>query len=1164
MALSQIQCLDDNNVNPRTNESKPDFLYSEDQRLALEVLLREGRDAFFKFVEERQMRSFLSDLELETLTKTVEPYDPGSELFPEDADENEPPLSVHYWPELSDISIPQMDLGWPHTDAYRGVTRTTVYTQPPLEGQTHIKEIVRRMIAHAQKMIAVVMDVFTDVDIFRDLLDAGFRRKVAIYILLESTSLPHFLSMCQRANMHAGHLKHLRVRCTEGMEFYTRSCTKVKGQLGHRFMFIDGDKAVSGSFSFTWTSSRLDKNLVTVVTGQAVEAFDQLFRHLYASSTFVDLQQVTMEPEPEREPLPQLTPVVLPSATVTRKLYNPKYALLIGDSTSAEQDTPKESQTPEVPDAKKRKRGRGSKELVPEEDCTHPGLINLEKANLIPYLPTWPDPDPASDVIGFINIMDTSKPTQVHLQRSERFETSQAIRFTNPLTMPKEPPPEVAKPKEISSAIEDKTKPSPSQDRIMPSESIYDRLHRVDSTNTKSEKVEQHSVTSRFEQTIHRVSPTGQNEGQITKRMSPLSGNIDRISRSSAGNLEHALEQKLRIAPQTETSSSLAKQVSNLPSTGDSNLGTEYTETKTTPHLTRANHTQPFSTSKTSLNSHTHDTSHLSPSSPSSPNHPTPKPHTVHSATKDRSITNGLGAPNTSTHKKLNSPTADRVASHKSTGENTQETVHKTHDIINRKTEVQKDDRTSGAFQNKQKESAADSQNNESVGLHDGKGGTPAGSGNTKQIQSGASATLTPNRDKKITSGDIKTAKPVDRDGSSKPPDDLVKVTSRQLTDPKSPQTLNETQSEMKTYHIKENKPQRITYSQSSPLTMWERIQAATVGLPSDGVDDTSARVRETTANSPKKNTRRVSQDGPQSPKEKTVARQPEKAVQSAERQLGSTASDRRTSDDFPPSLPPPALSPELRTPTSDISDGYRSREDSNRSTTSEDHVGSCGSQSKEHVIDRVTHSGHSTADHRNPEDDQSNKSNQDATSPMFIDYSAYVALFDNKNKHASSKESQGLERKVKMRDKEDVKSKDGGIRKTLNRDSKGKEGRNGNEESKPKPFEKEKETSNQALLRKSRTQRAPGSSNAENRDGSAREVAGQKRSSRRGRRLGQRGRSERAFVGLACAGECTEVDSKKIGSTGATRHKVADHRASSPDMLVGHSTGCWRKWACV
>ena len=55
------------------------------------------------------------------------------------------------------------------------------------------------------------MDVFTDVDIFRDLLDAGFKRRVSVYILLEGTMLPHFLAMCQRANMHAGHLKVISV-----------------------------------------------------------------------------------------------------------------------------------------------------------------------------------------------------------------------------------------------------------------------------------------------------------------------------------------------------------------------------------------------------------------------------------------------------------------------------------------------------------------------------------------------------------------------------------------------------------------------------------------------------------------------------------------------------------------------------------------------------------------------------------------------------------------------------------------------------------------------------------------------------------------------------------------------------------------------------------------
>ncbi|XP_029998259.1 uncharacterized protein PB18E9.04c isoform X2 [Sphaeramia orbicularis] len=471
MALSQIQCLDDNHVNPRTTESKPEFFYCEDQRLALETLLRDGREAFVKYLEARGLRGFLSDPELESLVGSVEPYDPGLELIPESGEEeDEPPLSLHYWPELSDVSIPQLDLGWPDSDGYRGVSRATVYTQPPLDGQAHIKEIIRKMIAQAQRVIAVVMDIFTDVDIFRDLLDVAFKKKVSVYILLERTTLPHFLSMCHRANMHAGHLKNLRVRCSIGAEFHTRACTKVKGRIGHRFMFVDGDKAVSGSYSFTWMSSRLDRNLITVLTGQVVDTFDLLFRFLYMNSTSVNLRQIAKEPQPEPDPPPQQTTFAPPSADVARKLYNPKYALVAAcnpslSPNSSGNNSPKDSQNAvnsktQEDEATSKKKRRRDKE-VRQEPPLHPGLTNLGKAHLIEYLPTWPEPDPPSDVIGFINVRDTSKPIQVHLQRSEMFETSQAIRFGSPPSMPKETLPEVANPRKIGANDEE----NPKQDK---------------------------------------------------------------------------------------------------------------------------------------------------------------------------------------------------------------------------------------------------------------------------------------------------------------------------------------------------------------------------------------------------------------------------------------------------------------------------------------------------------------------------------------------------------------------------------------------------------------------------------------------------------------------------------------------------------------------------
>ncbi|KAM4634415.1 uncharacterized protein ACJ7VT_000469 [Polymixia lowei] len=464
MALSQIQCLDENHVNPRTHESKAEFFYCEDQRLALETLIRDGRDGFDRFLKTHDLRGFLSDPELQVLNDTAETYDPGSDLYPADGQDDDPPLSLQYWPDLSDRSVPVLDLGWPDCASYRGVTRTHVYAQPPLDGHAHIKEIVRKTIAQAHKVIAVVMDVFTDVDIFRDLLEAGFKRKVSVYILLERTMLPHFLSMCERANMHAGHLKNLRVRCEGGAVFYTRSCTRIRGRLGHRFMFVDGDRAVSGSYSYTWMSSRLDRHLITVVTGQAVDAFDSLFRDLYATSSAVDLRQVAMETAPEPEPLPQPAPAVPVSAALARKLFNPKYSLLaMGNSSptsSSGNNSPKDSisQNLTPSESRRKRRRRANKEAIAEGPPLHPGLANLEKAFLIPYLPTWPEPDPPSDVIGFINIRDTSRPTQVHLQRSERFETSQAIRFSSPISLPVETLPEVAQPR-LLTAKHDKTQP---------------------------------------------------------------------------------------------------------------------------------------------------------------------------------------------------------------------------------------------------------------------------------------------------------------------------------------------------------------------------------------------------------------------------------------------------------------------------------------------------------------------------------------------------------------------------------------------------------------------------------------------------------------------------------------------------------------------------------
>ncbi|XP_054427035.1 protein FAM83G [Pteronotus mesoamericanus] len=455
MAFSQVQCLDNSHVNWRSSESKPEFFYSEEQRLALEALVAHGREAFYEVLNRENIRDFLSELELKRILETIEVYDPGSQdprgsgcaQGPEDNGvgdgeeasgaervpaEAEPPPSLEYWPQKSDRSIPQLDLGWPDTIAYRGVTRASVYMQPPLDGQAHIKEVVRKMISQAQKVIAVVMDMFTDVDIFKDLLDAGFKRKVAVYIILDESNVKYFLHMCERARMHLGHLKNLRVRSSGGTEFFTRSATKFKGALAQKFMFVDGDRAVCGSYSFTWSAARTDRNVISVLSGQVVETFDRQFQELYLMSHGVSLKGIPMEKEPEPEPvvLPPVVPLV-PSGTVAKKLVNPKYALVKAKSAEEIAKVSSEKQEVKKPPGL---RGAALAEQpadLPEPSLPiHPGLLNLERANMFEYLPTWvePDPEPGSDILGYINIIDPNiwNPQPSQINRIKIRDTSQA------------------------------------------------------------------------------------------------------------------------------------------------------------------------------------------------------------------------------------------------------------------------------------------------------------------------------------------------------------------------------------------------------------------------------------------------------------------------------------------------------------------------------------------------------------------------------------------------------------------------------------------------------------------------------------------------------------------------------------------------------------------
>ncbi|XP_005057232.1 PREDICTED: protein FAM83D, partial [Ficedula albicollis] len=192
-----------------------------------------------------------------------------------------------YFPERSDLEPPALELGWPGfaSGAFRGLTRVEAHFQPGCGDSIYgCKEAVRRQIRSARQVIALVMDSFTDIEIFSDLQDAYNNRQVPVYILLDQDFVPHFLEMCNNLGVCPEQESMMRVRTLTGSTYYMRSGAKIVGKAKEKFMLIDGIRVATGSYSFTWSDGKLNSSNLLVLSGQVVEDFDLQFRILYAQS----------------------------------------------------------------------------------------------------------------------------------------------------------------------------------------------------------------------------------------------------------------------------------------------------------------------------------------------------------------------------------------------------------------------------------------------------------------------------------------------------------------------------------------------------------------------------------------------------------------------------------------------------------------------------------------------------------------------------------------------------------------------------------------------------------------------------------------------------------------------------------------------------------------
>lgn len=62
------------------------------------------------------------------------------------------------------------------------------------------------MLLFVLKVVAVAMDMFTDIDIFADIVDAAMRN-VAVYVLLDEINAQHFVAMAHNCRVNLDEIK---------------------------------------------------------------------------------------------------------------------------------------------------------------------------------------------------------------------------------------------------------------------------------------------------------------------------------------------------------------------------------------------------------------------------------------------------------------------------------------------------------------------------------------------------------------------------------------------------------------------------------------------------------------------------------------------------------------------------------------------------------------------------------------------------------------------------------------------------------------------------------------------------------------------------------------------------------------------------------------------
>nr|XP_009677568.1 PREDICTED: protein FAM83C [Struthio camelus australis] len=273
--------------------------HSETARLAIDAFLEQGERGYLCAIAEERELPFLSSLDMEYMNhqRSQSFLEPG---VSKDKEANSADMDIGdrsslyseltsgtYFPLMSDVHPPELELGWPGMPLLTtsGQTKATAIFQR--NKANSIKDLLRSLISRARTVIAIVMDLFTDMEILCDLLEASSRRHVPVYLILDEEYLKHFVEMCNKMALTEDNFPNMRIRCLSGDTYYSKAGKKFVGRVLEKFTLIDCDQVLAGTYSFTWLCSQVHTSLATHFRGQIVADFDKEFRYLYAESKAV-------------------------------------------------------------------------------------------------------------------------------------------------------------------------------------------------------------------------------------------------------------------------------------------------------------------------------------------------------------------------------------------------------------------------------------------------------------------------------------------------------------------------------------------------------------------------------------------------------------------------------------------------------------------------------------------------------------------------------------------------------------------------------------------------------------------------------------------------------------------------------------------------------------